>query len=118
MFWLCIFHLSFLPRILYLISQTNYHHLMSTLITGDQSDLVKIRGPKDDVDGCHQYLKKMVRDLAESNHQVKVSIFRQFHKFIIGKGGANINKVSGLVFIESEIWGMNNEEDSWLYFDR
>lgn len=60
---------------------------------GEQSDLVKIRGPKDDVDGCHQYLKKMVRDLAESNHQVKVSIFRQFHKFIIGKAGANINKI-------------------------
>ncbi|KAG0729485.1 Vigilin [Chionoecetes opilio] len=60
---------------------------------GDQSDLVKIRGPKDDVDGCHQYLKKMVRDLAESNYQVKVSIFRQIHKFIIGKGGANINKI-------------------------
>lgn len=55
--------------------------------------MVKIRGPKEDVDGCHQYLKKMVRDLAESNYQVKVSIFRQFHKFIIGKAGANINKV-------------------------
>lgn len=68
-----------------------------TTTTGEQSDVVKIRGPKEDVDACHQYLKKMVRDLAESNHQVKVSIFRQFHKFIIGKGGANINKVSGRV---------------------
>lgn len=66
-----------------------------TATTGEQSDVVKIRGPKEDVDGCHQYLKKMVRDLAESNYQVKVSIFRQFHKFIIGKAGANINKVGG-----------------------
>lgn len=60
---------------------------------GEQCDIVKIRGPKDDVDQCYQFLKKMLRELLESNYQVKVSIFRQFHKFIIGKGGANINKI-------------------------
>lgn len=79
---------------------------------GEQSDVVKIRGPKEDVDGCHQYLKKMVRDLAESNYQVKVSIFRQFHKFIIGKAGANINKIreetSTRIDLPSE--GQNSDE--------
>ncbi|TOF73345.1 hypothetical protein CGJ15_27365, partial [Vibrio parahaemolyticus] len=34
-----------------------------------------------------------MKELNETNYQVKVSIFRQFHKFIIGKGGANINKI-------------------------
>lgn len=60
---------------------------------GEASDIVRIRGPKDDVDMCHQFLKRMLRDLLESNYQVKVSIFRQFHKFVIGKAGANINKI-------------------------
>lgn len=60
---------------------------------GEASDIVRIRGPKDDVDQCHQFLKRMLRDLMESNYQVKVSIYRQFHKFIIGKAGANINKI-------------------------
>lgn len=55
--------------------------------------MVKIRGPKEDVDQCHAYLKKLMKELQETNFQLKVSIFRQFHKFIIGKGGSNINKV-------------------------
>ncbi|XP_066966353.1 vigilin [Macrobrachium rosenbergii] len=60
---------------------------------GEASDIVRIRGPKDDVDQCYAFLKRMLRDLLESNYQIKVSIFRQFHKFVIGKGGANINKI-------------------------
>ena len=34
----------------------------------------------------------MSRDLLESNFQVKIPIFKQFHKKIIGKGGVNIKK--------------------------
>ncbi|XP_071529090.1 vigilin isoform X3 [Panulirus ornatus] len=79
---------------------------------GEQSDVVKIRGPKDDVDHCYTYLKKVSRDLIESSYQVKVSIFRQFHKFIIGKGGANINKIreetSTRIDLPSE--GQNSDE--------
>ncbi|XP_042234128.1 vigilin-like [Homarus americanus] len=79
---------------------------------GDQCDIVKIRGPKDDVDQCYQFLKKMLRELLESNYQVKVSIFRQFHKFIIGKAGANINKIreetSTRIDLPSE--GQNSDE--------
>lgn len=64
------------------------------LSSGEQSDIVKIRGPKEDVDQCYNFLKRMLRELLESNYQVKVSIFRQFHKFVIGKAGSNINKVN------------------------
>jgi polyribonucleotide nucleotidyltransferase len=60
---------------------------------GSNSDIVKLRGPKDDVDKCTKYLTKMYRDLQESNFQSKVPIFKQFHKFIIGKGGATIRKI-------------------------
>merc|ERR1712012_815837 len=60
---------------------------------GDKSDIVKLRGPKKDVDQCSQFFNKIVREMQESSFQVKVPIFKQFHKFIIGKGGANIRRI-------------------------
>ncbi|KAK8719529.1 hypothetical protein OTU49_013979, partial [Cherax quadricarinatus] len=57
------------------------------------SDIVKIIGPKNDVDQCFKLLNKMLKELHKTNYQVKVSIPHKFHKFIIGKGGANINKI-------------------------
>lgn len=59
----------------------------------EKSDIVKIRGPKDDVDKCHKHLLKLVKELQESNFVMEVPIFKRFHKFIIGKGGANIKKI-------------------------
>lgn len=56
-------------------------------------DIVKLRGPKDDVDKCHKDLLKIVKEIQESTHSIEVPIFKQFHKFIIGKGGANIKKI-------------------------
>jgi hypothetical protein len=61
---------------------------------GENRDVVKIRGPKEDVDKCHKYLMKIVKELNESNYVIEVPIYKQFHKFVIGKGGANIRKVS------------------------
>jgi len=60
---------------------------------GVKSDIVKLRGPKEDVDKCSKFLTKQVRDLQESNYQIKVPIYKQFHKFVIGKGGQNIRKI-------------------------
>ncbi|CAO1311381.1 unnamed protein product [Diamesa hyperborea] len=59
----------------------------------EKSDIVKIRGPKDDVEKCHKHLMKLVLELKESSFMLEVPIFKQFHKFIIGKGGANIKKI-------------------------
>lgn len=60
---------------------------------GSNSDIVKLRGPKDDVEKCTKALNKIIRELRESSHQVKVPIFKQFHKYVIGKGGATIRKI-------------------------
>ena len=60
---------------------------------GVKSDIVKIRGPKKDVDDCGKYFTKVVKEMAESSFQVKVPIFKQFHKYIIGKGGANTRRI-------------------------
>ncbi|XP_018320346.1 vigilin [Agrilus planipennis] len=59
----------------------------------DKRDVVKIRGPKEDVDKCHKYLVKLVKEWNESSYQVEVPIYKKFHKFIIGKGGMNIRKI-------------------------
>ncbi|XP_058464873.1 vigilin isoform X1 [Malaya genurostris] len=59
----------------------------------DKSDIVKIRGPREDVDKCHKYLTKYVKELQKNSFVMEVPIFKQFHKYIIGKGGANIKKI-------------------------
>lgn len=60
---------------------------------GSKSDIVKLRGPKEDVDKCARYFSRIIKDLMESSYQTKVPIFKQFHKFVIGKGGANIRRI-------------------------
>lgn len=59
----------------------------------EKSDIVKLRGPKEDVDKCHKQLQKMVKEIQESSFVMEVPIFKQFHKYVIGKGGANIKKI-------------------------
>lgn len=58
-----------------------------------KTDVVKIRGPKEDVDACYKHLQKLVKDLLENNFQIKVPVFKQVMKFVIGKAGVNINKI-------------------------
>ena len=60
---------------------------------GSNSDIVKLRGPREDVEKCSRLLNKMYRDLLENNYQAKVPIFKQFQKFVIGKGGSNIKNI-------------------------
>lgn len=82
---------------------------------GRKSDVVTLRGPKDEVDKCYKHLSTVAKDLVswrkqvpiccclfnfvisnfqtENNYQVKVPIFKDFHRNIIGKGGQNIRKV-------------------------
>lgn len=73
----------------------NKYPLVNILIpnSSEKNDVVKLRGPKDEVDKCHKQLMKMVKDAQESSFVMEVPIFKKFHKFIIGKGGANIKKI-------------------------
>lgn len=71
-----------------------YRQVMIMIPTPQENtDIVKLRGPKEDVDKCHKDLMKLVKEIQESSHLVEVPIFKQFHKFVIGKGGANIKKI-------------------------
>ncbi|CAJ1086206.1 vigilin [Xyrichtys novacula] len=57
-----------------------------------KSDIVQLRGPKNEVEKCAKFLQKIIADLIENSFSLSVPIFKQFHKNIIGKGGANIKK--------------------------
>ncbi|XP_060710802.1 vigilin-like isoform X1 [Hemiscyllium ocellatum] len=58
-----------------------------------KSDIVQLRGPKNEVEKCGKFLQKVIADLIENSYSVSIPIFKQFHKNIIGKGGANIKKI-------------------------
>uniref|UniRef100_A0A8C6XVP3 Vigilin n=1 Tax=Naja naja TaxID=35670 RepID=A0A8C6XVP3_NAJNA len=60
-----------------------------------KSDIVQLRGPKNEVEKCAKYLQKVIAELIENSFSIPVPIFKQFHKNIIGKGGTNIKKVKG-----------------------
>lgn len=77
----------------------------------EKSDIVKIRGPKDDVDKCHKHLMKLVKELQESNFVMEVPIFKRFHKFIIGKGGANIKKIRDETQTEIDLPAENDDSN-------
>ena len=78
---------------------------------GSKSDIVKLRGPKDDVDRCAKVLNKTIKDLRESNYQVKVPIFKQFHKFIVGKGGVTIRKIRQETDTKTELPESGSDSD-------
>ncbi|MGH0182589.1 UNVERIFIED_CONTAM: hypothetical protein FKN15_010042 [Acipenser sinensis] len=58
-----------------------------------KSDIVQLRGPKNEVEKCVKYLQRGIAELIENSFSISVPIFKQFHKNIIGKGGANIKKI-------------------------
>lgn len=63
------------------------------IISGETSDVVKIRGQKEDVDRCYNQLSKIVKEMNEKSYTLEVPIYKQFHKCIIGRGGSNVKKV-------------------------
>jgi len=58
-----------------------------------KSDIVQLRGPRTEVEKCAKFMQKIVAEMVENSFSVSVPIFKQFHKNIIGKGGANIKKI-------------------------
>ena len=87
---------------------TNVHFWPQVVITfpepNEKSDRVTIRGAKRDVDQCYKHLAQLNKELLSNNYREEVPIFKQFHKYIIGKEGANIKKVSNCV---SKQWVIN-----------
>lgn len=59
----------------------------------EKSDIVQLRGPKDQVDHCATQLKKMHQELVDNNYRLEVKVLKRYHGHLIGKGGANLQKI-------------------------
>lgn len=108
---------------------------------GKKSDIVNLRGPREDVDSVYTLLKKLNSELVRlvclacvnltvcfnqtktisgivfqisvlvffrnvqiaANFRVEVPIFKQFHKNVIGRGGATIKKVKKCNFSNNDV---------------
>lgn len=59
---------------------------------------VTIRGPKPDVERAQKLLTDLAKDKEVNLHEDTVIAKPEFHRFLIGKGGSKINKVSSPLF--------------------
>lgn len=78
---------------------------------GKKSDIVTLRGPKNDVDKTHKFLQNLAKELVENNHQAQVHIFKDFHKNIIGKGGITIKKIREETDTKIDLPSENSDSD-------
>jgi len=60
---------------------------------GSGSDKVSIRGPKDCVSKAKNLLVEMSNEKQENGFTVEIKAKPEYHRFLIGKNGANIKKV-------------------------
>lgn len=60
---------------------------------GAGSDKVSIRGPKDCVSKAKNLLVEMSNEKQENGYTVEIKAKPEYHRFLIGKNGANIKKV-------------------------
>uniref|UniRef100_A0A183IEE5 Vigilin n=1 Tax=Soboliphyme baturini TaxID=241478 RepID=A0A183IEE5_9BILA len=78
---------------------------------GRKSDVVTLRGPKDEVDKCYRHMHQIYKELIESNYQISIPIYKDFFKHIIGKGGANIKKIREETNTRIDIPAESSESD-------
>jgi len=76
-----------------------------------KSDIVTLRGPKDDVDKCYEFMKKLNNELVASSFKVGVPIFKRFHGNVIGRAGANIKKIKEETNTTIDIPAENSDSD-------
>lgn len=76
-----------------------------------KSDIVTLRGPKDDVDKCFEYMKKLNTELVASSFKIGVPIFKRFHGNVIGRAGANIKKIKEETNTVIDIPAENSDSD-------
>jgi len=84
----------------------------------EKSDVIKIKGNKNDVEKCHKHLLQMYKEMQESNYQDELHIFKQFHRMLIGKQGAFIRKIREETQTRIDVPAEDSESDSILIVGR
>jgi hypothetical protein len=59
----------------------------------DKEDRIKIEGPPEEVEKSQALLEKMAADLISKLTFVEMTVDPKFYKHIIGKNGANVNRM-------------------------
>ena len=67
--------------------------LIFPIPSDEKQNVLKIRGHMQDVNDAYEYLEKFHDQLLETSYSIKVSVCKIFHKNLIGKGGAHINRL-------------------------
>ncbi|CAH1773087.1 unnamed protein product [Owenia fusiformis] len=78
---------------------------------GKKTDVVTLLGPKTDVEKCAKYMQNLQQELIAVNYQSEVHIFKQFHKNVIGKGGANIRRIRDDTDTRIDLPSENSDSD-------
>ena len=52
-----------------------------------------LEGPTEDVNVAQEQIEGMVKDLINRMDYVEINIDHKFHRHLIGKSGANINRI-------------------------
>ena len=74
---------------------------------GEKSDKITIRGTKEDVEKAEQQLVKLAGERQENSFTAEVNAKAEHHRYIIGRGGANIRKV--YTFYTTLSWDIESE---------
>ena len=59
----------------------------------DKEESIKLEGPRDDVGKVKERLEKMIEDMLSRLKHETIVVDPKYHKHIIGKNGANINRI-------------------------
>ena len=59
----------------------------------DKGETIKVEGPRDEVEKARINLETMIEEMLSRLKQDTINIDPKFHKHIIGKAGANINRI-------------------------
>lgn len=63
--------------------------------SGSKNDEVTVSGAPEDVDRAKTILEEMASETALESHSLELKAKPEYHKFLIGRNGANIRKVCG-----------------------
>ncbi|RNA31863.1 vigilin-like isoform X1 [Brachionus plicatilis] len=78
----------------------------------EKSDIITIRGNKNDVEKCFKHMQQLLKEMQESNYQEEMQIVKEFHRMIIGKHGAFIRKVRDDTHTRIDVPGENSDSNA------
>ena len=77
----------------------------------EKSDKIILRGPSKELAAAVNKVTKIARELEEKGYRIEVPILKQYHRNIIGKAGAQINKIRDETNCQIELPKENSDSE-------